>query len=50
MDIWYFYITDQVKVKQLQIAHCPTKDMLADFFTKPLQGSLFVKLHDLITG
>ena len=24
--------------------------MLADFFTKPLQGSLFVKLRDVIMG
>ena len=27
---------------------CPTAEMLADFFTKPLQGLLFVKFCDLI--
>ena len=28
--------------------YCPTGDMVADFFTKPLQGSLFRKLRDKI--
>ena len=28
--------------------YCSTKDMLADFFTKPLQGSLFLKFRDMI--
>jgi len=30
------------------VKYCPTGEMLADFFTKPVQGSLFVKFHDLI--
>ncbi len=29
---------------------CPTKDMIADFMTKPLQGSLFKKFRDVIMG
>ncbi len=29
---------------------CPTGDMTADFFTKPLQGALFRKFRDLIMG
>ena len=28
--------------------HCPTKEMLADYFTKPLQGLQFYKLRDQI--
>ena len=28
--------------------YCPTGDMVADFFTKPLQGSLFRKLRKII--
>ena len=29
---------------------CPTEDMVADFMTKPLQGSTFVRFRDLIMG
>jgi hypothetical protein len=29
---------------------CPTKEMVADFWTKPLQGSHFRKLRDYIMG
>ncbi len=29
---------------------CPTKKMVADFMTKPLQGSLFRELRDYIMG
>ena len=32
----------------MQIRYCPTGDMTADFFTKPLQGSLFKKFRDQI--
>ena len=28
--------------------HCPTGETLENFFTMPLQGSLFVKFRDLI--
>jgi hypothetical protein len=28
--------------------YCPTGDMVADFFTKPLQGSLFRKVRTII--
>ena len=41
IDIWYFFVTDRVKRGDIQIEYCPTGDMVADFFTKPLQGSLF---------
>ena len=50
MDIQYFYITDQVQQKTIHITYCPTEEMIALFFTKPLQGSLFLKMHDLIMG
>jgi len=32
----------------MKIEYCPTKEMVADFFTKPLQGSQFIKLRDQI--
>jgi len=30
--------------------YCPTEEMLANFFTKPLQGSLFRKFRDVLLG
>jgi hypothetical protein len=37
-------------MKEISIDWCPTKEMVADFMTKPLQGSLFKKLRDYIMG
>jgi hypothetical protein len=48
MNIRYFFIKDQVDSKRVKIEHCPTADMMADFFTKPLQGTQFRKLRDRI--
>jgi hypothetical protein len=48
IDIRYFFVTDRVKNGEMRIEYCPTGDMVADFFTKPLQGSLFRKLRAII--
>ena len=32
------------------VRYCPTLLMLADFFTKPLQGNLFRKFRDVLLG
>ena len=32
----------------MKVAFCPMQDMVADFFTKPLQGNLFVCMHERI--
>ncbi len=37
-------------MKEVEIKWCPTKEMVADFMTKPLQGSHFRRLGDLIMG
>ena len=34
----------------MEIKYCPTEMMLADYFTKPLQGRLFHSLRDIIMG
>ena len=44
----YFYVTGRIRAKELHVEYCPTQDMLADFFTKPLQGSLFRRMRQLI--
>jgi hypothetical protein len=48
IDIRYFFVTDRIKMKQMRVEYCPTGDMIADFFTKPLQGSLFRKFRAFI--
>jgi hypothetical protein len=46
INIQYFFITDWVNMKEISIKWCPTKKMVADFMTKPLQGSHFRNLRD----
>jgi hypothetical protein len=48
--IRYFFITDRIARKEVGIQYCPTKEMVADYFTKPLQGELFYKFRDQIMG
>jgi len=48
INIRYFFVTDCVKKGKVTIEYCPTKEMIGDFFTKPLQGSLFRKLRSFI--
>jgi hypothetical protein len=50
INIRYFFITDRVNMKEVEIEWCPTKKMVADFMTKPLQGIHFRRLCDLIMG
>jgi len=50
INIRYFWIKDQTKGMDINIRHCPTLAMLADFFTKPLSGNLFRKFRDVILG
>ena len=41
MNVRYFFMKDRIKNGEMRIKHCPTKQMLADPFTKPIQGSEF---------
>ena len=45
-----FFVKDQINKKELKIKNCPTGNMLADYFTKPLQGGLFHCFRNVIMG
>ena len=49
-DIKYYYITDLIKRKLVQIKYCPTNDMIADYMTKPIVGSKFNMFWKKILG
>ncbi len=50
INIRYFFITDRIKKKELRVEWLPTENMIADYMTKPLQGSLFKRFRDQIMG
>jgi len=44
----YFFINDKIVKKEVKVVYCPTGNMAADIFKKPLQGSLCKKFRDEI--
>ena len=50
INIWYFFITDRVAQGDVSLVWCPTRDIIGDFITKPLQGNLFRNFIDQIMG
>ena len=50
MNIRYFFITDQVEKGNVSLQYCPTNLMIADYFTKPLQGAKFREFRKAILG
>jgi hypothetical protein len=48
IDIRYFFVTDNIKCNNMRVEYCPTDDMLADFFTKPLQGSKYRRFRAMV--
>ena len=43
INIRYFFLKDRIDNNELSIVHCPTDHMIADFFSKPLQGAKFIE-------
>lgn len=43
IHIRYFFVVDRVEKSEIEIEYCTTMEMLADYFTKPLQGKMFHK-------
>ena len=50
ISIRYFFIKDVLNKEEIQLVHCPTTRMIADYFTKPLQGAKFKKFFNTIMG
>ena len=50
MDNRHFWIKDRLNNEKIKVKCCPTEKMIADFFTKPLQGNLFRLFRDIILG
>jgi hypothetical protein len=44
----FFFVADRVASKEIRIEYMPTGMMLADILTKPLQGSLFIRLRNML--
>jgi hypothetical protein len=49
-NIKYFYVTDLIQQKELRLEYCPTDNMLADYFTKPLTGTKFMGFRNQLMG
>ena len=50
VNIRYFFVKDRIDKKEVRVEYCPTEIMLADFFTKALQGRLFLLFRSVIMG
>ena len=48
INIGYFFITDKVQNGEIDIEYMPMGEMIADYFTKPLQGNTSWKTRDRI--
>jgi hypothetical protein len=50
IDIRFFFIKDRLVSEGITMRHCPTEIIIADLYTKPLQGMLFKRFRDVILG
>jgi hypothetical protein len=50
INIRYFYVTSKIKSGSIRIIYHPTKQMVSNYLTKPLQGSLFRTHRNSIMG
>ena len=50
LNIRYFFVFDRVAKNEIILEYLPTKSMIADLMTKPVNGALFIKLVGLLFG
>ncbi len=48
LDVRYFYVKDLIYHGVLKVSNCVSDYMISDFLMKPLQGSRFRQLRDII--
>ena len=48
--IGYYWLKDLIERGIIKVVYCPTEEMVADIFTKPLQGSTFEYFRGKIMG
>ena len=50
INVRFFFIKQYLDDDVMKISHCPTKEMIADICTKPIQGEQFRVLRDMLLG
>lgn len=50
INVRYYFIKDCINRNEIHVVYCPMESMIADYFTKPLQGSKFVQFRDITMG
>ena len=48
LDVRYYFIQDRIVNRNVEVKFCPTDEMWADYFTKPLQGRKFLQIRRII--
>ena len=49
IQIGYYWVKDLINRGLITIEYCPTEVMIVDFFTKPIQGTLFNQMREKVT-
>ena len=50
VDVRFFFVKDRIEKGEVDVCFCGTDEMVADFWTKPLQGNDFFRFRDSILG
>ena len=50
IKIHHYFVKSYLDNGEFTLNYCPTEDMIADILTKPLQGSQFIKLRNILLG
>jgi hypothetical protein len=48
IDTRFHFLRDHVKQKTIELQYCHTTEQVADIFTKPLLGAIFMRLRDML--